>query len=117
MANKANKNRFAPKLKIKRGDKVVVIAGAYKDKSTAREVLEVFPSKNRAIVDGVNIVTKHRKPSQESQGGIEKIPASIHLSNLMVVDPKSGDPTRVGRRKEENGKIVRYSKKSGEIIK
>lgn len=117
MAKVANKNRFAPKLKIKRGDKVVVIAGAYKDKSTPREVLEVFPSENKAIVDGVNIMTKHRKPSQDSPGGIEKIPAPIHLSNLMVVDPKSGDPTRVGRKREESGKIVRYSKKSGEIIK
>ncbi|MCB0652529.1 MAG: 50S ribosomal protein L24 [Saprospiraceae bacterium] len=104
-------------MKIKRGDKVVVIAGAYKDKSTPREVLEVFPSENKAIVDGVNIMTKHRKPSQDSPGGIEKIPAPIHLSNLMVVDPKSGDPTRVGRKREESGKIVRYSKKSGEIIK
>lgn len=116
MANKANKDRFAPKLKIKRGDKVVVIAGAYKDKNTPREVLEVFPAKNKAIVDGVNIATKHRKPSQESQGGIEKIPMPIHLSNLMLVDPKSGEATRVGR-KDEGGKIVRYSKKSGEIIK
>lgn len=117
MANKANKDRFAPKLKIKRGDKVVVIAGAYKDKSTPREVLEVFPSKNTAIVDGVNIMTKHRKPSQESAGGIEKIPAPIHISNLMLVDPKSGDPTRIGRKEGSDGKNVRYSKKSGEIIK
>ena len=116
MANKADNKRFAPKLKIKSGDSVVVIAGAYKDRGTPREVLEVFPTKNKAIVDGVNIATKHRKPTQDNPGGIDKIPMPIHLSNLMLVDPKTGTPTRIGR-KSEDGKIVRYSKKSGEIIK
>jgi len=107
--------RFAPKLKIKKGDKVVVIAGAYKDRSKVREVLEVIPGKNRAVVDQVNIRKKHSKPTQDSPGGINEIAAPIHISNLMLVDPKTGDPTRVGRQVQE-GKIVRYSKKSGEII-
>jgi len=109
--------RFAPKLKIKKGDRVVVIAGSYKDLDTPREVLEVIPSKNRAIVDQVHIVKKHLKPTQDSAGGIQEVPAPIHISNLMLVDPKSGEPTRVGRKDDGNGKLVRFSKKSGEIIK
>lgn len=107
--------RFTPKLKIKKGDRVVVIAGASKDLDRAREVLEVIPSKNRAVVEGANIVKKHTRPTQDNPGGINEIPAPIHISNLMLVDPKSGEPTRVGR-KEVDGKMVRYSKKSGEII-
>ena len=106
--------RFAPKLKIKKGDKVVVIAGA--DKDAEGEVLEVFPTKNRAIVEGVNIVKKHSKPTGDNPGGINEIPAPIHISNLKLVDPKSGDATRVGRRVED-GKIVRYAKSSGETIR
>ncbi len=118
MANKEGKqNRFTPKLKIKKGDKVVVIAGAYRDRSKVREVLEVFPDKNRAVVDGVNIRKKHSKPTQDRPGGINEITAPIHISNLMVVDPKSGEPTRVGRMLDNTGKIVRFAKKSGEIIK
>ena len=107
--------RFAPKLKIKKGDKVVVIAGAYKDRSKVREVLEVIPEKNRAVVEQVNLRKKHSKPTQDSPGGINEIAAPIHISNLMLVDPKTGEPTRVGRQ-VEGDKIVRYSKKSGEII-
>ena len=119
MSNKnSNKQpRFAPKMKIKKGDRVVVVAGAYKNLDTPREVLEVFPAKNRVIVDQVNIVKKHLKPTQDSEGGITEVPAPIHISNVMLVDPKSGEPTRVGRKRDENGKLVRYSKKSGEIIK
>ena len=116
MAKKNSSKRYAPKPKLKKGDKVVVIAGAYKDRSRVREVLEVIPDKNRAIVDQVNIVKKHSKPTQNSPGGINEVPAPIHISNLMIVDPKTGEPSRVGR-KEENGSLVRYSKKSGEIIK
>ena len=116
MGNKVNKvKRFAPKLKVKKGDRVVVIAGAYKDRERVREVLEVFPDKNRVIVEDVNIVKKHTRPTQDNPGGINEVPAPIHISNLMLVDPKSGEPTRVGR-KEVDGKLVRYSKKSGEII-
>ncbi|MCB0587094.1 MAG: 50S ribosomal protein L24 [Phaeodactylibacter sp.] len=103
-------------MKIKKGDKVVVIAGAYKDLDRSREVLEVLPDKNRAIVEDVNMAKKHTKPTQDNPGGINEVPMPIHISNLMLVDPKTGEPTRVGR-KEVDGKLVRYSKKSGEIIK
>ncbi len=116
MTAKNQQKRFAPKLKIKKGDRVVVISGAYKDRNKVREVLEVFPKENRAIVDQVNIVKRHTKPTQNSQGGIIEKPAPIHLSKLMLVDPKTGEPTRVGRKLVE-GKLERYSKKSGEIIK
>ncbi len=105
--------RFSPKLKIKKGDKVVVIAGA--DKGKQGEILQVFPAKNKAIVEGVNIRKKHTKPTQDTPGGINDIAAPIHISNLMLVDPRSGAPTKVGR-KVEGDKIVRFSKKSGEII-
>ena len=108
------KKRFAPKLKIKKGDKVQVIAGA--DKGKEGQVLEVIPKMNRAIVDGVNIRKKHVKPVNNDPGGIKEINTSIHISNLMLVDPKTGEPTRVGR-KLVDGKLQRYSKKSGEIIK
>lgn len=111
---KTAQKRFTPKLKIKKGDRVQVIRGAEKGKKGS--VLEVFPAKNTAIVEDVNIVKKHMKPTNDHAGGIVEIPAPIQLSKLMVVDPKTGEPTRVGRRLE-NGKLVRYSKKSGEIIK
>lgn len=113
---KASQKRFAPKLKIKKGDKVVVIAGAYKDRSKVVEVLEIFPESNRAVVEEVNIRKKHQKPSQDNPGGIIDITAPIHISNLMLVDPKTGEATRVGRRQESDGKVKRYSKKSGETI-
>lgn len=93
---------------------MLVTEGAYKGKSG--KVLEVFPAKSRAIVEGVNVVKKHQKPTNDQPGGIIDREAPVHVSNLMLVDPKTGEPTRIGRR-EENGKIVRYSKKSGEIIK
>ena len=101
------------KLHIKKGDKVQVISGSYK--GTSGVVKEVLAKKYRAIVEGVNIVKKHTKPSNDNPGGINELEAPIHLSNLLVVDPKSGEPTRTGR-KIVNKKIVRYSKKSGEII-
>lgn len=82
------------------------------------KVLEVEPAKYRAIVEGLNMVTKHVKPTASNpQGGIEKTEASIHLSNLMVVDPATGEATRIGRKKDEKGKLQRYSKKTGEFIK
>nr|MBS0037275.1 50S ribosomal protein L24 [Saprospiraceae bacterium] len=108
-------NRFQPKPKIKKGDKVVVIRGSYKNRDKVRTVLEVIPEKNRVVVEDVNIVKKHVKPTNESPGGIKEKAAPINISNVMLVDPKSGEPTRVGRRME-NGKLVRYAKKSGEII-
>lgn len=103
------------KLHIKKGDTVFVNAG--NDKGKTGKVLEVFPAKERAIVEGINMVSKHTKPNPKNpQGGIVKQEASIHISNLNVVDPAKGIPTRIGRR-VENGKIVRYAKKSGEEIK
>lgn len=104
------------KLHIKKGDNVVVLAGASKGK-TGR-VLAVLVDKQKAIVEGANMVTKHAKPSAKNpQGGIEKKEAPIHISNLAVVDPSSGKATRIGRRLNDAGKLVRYSKKSGEEIK
>lgn len=109
-----NKNK-QPKLHVRKGDTVKVISGNAKGK--VAKVLEVFPKKNRAIVEGINVVTKHIKPSAaKPEGGIEKTEASIHLSNLMVVDPTNGEATRIGR-KEVDGKLVRVSKKTGEVIK
>lgn len=103
------------KLHIKKGDQVYVNAG--KDKGKQGKVLEVVVEKQRAIVEGINIVSKHSKPNAKNpQGGIEKIEAPIHISNLNPLDPKSGKPTRVGR-KMVDGKLVRYAKKSGEEIK
>jgi len=106
----------ATKLHIRKGDKVKVLSGNYKGKEG--EVLEVNKAKYRAIVKGVNMVSKHIKPSASNpNGGIEKTEASIHISNLMLIDPSTGDATRVGRKADENGKLVRYAKKSGEVIK
>lgn len=104
------------KLHIKKGDTVYVNAGDSKGQSG--KVLEVLVDKNRAIVEGVNLVSKHTKPNAQSpQGGIVKQEAAIHISNLQPLDPKSGKATRVGRKANAEGKLVRYSKKSGEEIK
>jgi large subunit ribosomal protein L24 len=104
------------KLKIKKGDTVYVLSG--EDRGRQGRVLEVLPKKERAIVEGINIVSKSAKPSaKHPQGGIIKMEAPLHISNLSLIDPKSGKPTRVGFRKDEKGKTVRYSKKSGEEIK
>ncbi|ASB48469.1 50S ribosomal protein L24 [Alkalitalea saponilacus] len=104
------------KLHIKKGDIVVVNAGT--SKGMEGKVLEVFPEKQRAIVEGVNMVSKHTKPNAENpQGGILKKEAPVHISNLNLKDPSSGKATRIGRRLGDDGKLVRYSKKSGEEIK
>ena len=101
--------------KIKKGDSVIVIAGAYKNKTG--KVLAVFPEKDRVIVEGVAMVSKHTKPSAKNpQGGIVKQEATIHVSNVAIVDPKSGKATRVGF-KMDGDKKVRVAKKSGEEIK
>ncbi len=102
------------KIHIKKGDKVVVISGS--NKGATGEVLEVFPKKYRAIIDGVNIVKKHTKPTNDNPGGINEQEAAIHISNIMIVDPKTGEPSKIGRKKVD-GKTVRFAKKSGEIIK
>jgi large subunit ribosomal protein L24 len=104
------------KLKIRKGDLVQVVAGDSKGKQG--RVLEVQVSKNRAIVEGANMVSKHTKPSAANpNGGIIKKEAAIHISNLAVLDPKSGKPTRVGIKKDDKGKSIRVAKKSGEEIK
>lgn len=109
------KFNLQPKLNIRKGDTVKVIAG--ENKGQQGKVLEVLASKNRVIVERVNLVSKHSKPNaKNTQGGIVKKEAPINLSNVMLVDPSSGKPTRVGR-KEVDGKLVRYAKKSGEVIK
>ena len=109
------KKKSISKFHIKKGDRVIVVAGAYKNLDQKREVLEVLPDKYRAVVDGVNVLKKHQKPTNERKGGITEVNGTIHMSNLMLADPKTGEPTRVGR-KEVDGKLVRYAKKSGEII-
>lgn len=104
------------KLHIKKGDLVVVLSGT--DKGKTGRVLEVLRDKQKAIVEGVNIITKHAKPSaQNPQGGRVEKEAPLHIAKLNLVDPKTGKATRVGRRLNEAGKLVRYSKKSGEEIK
>ncbi len=104
------------KLHIKKGDTVIVITG--ESKGQKGRVLEVDRDRERAIVEGINMVSKHTKPNSKSpQGGIIKKEAPVHISNLMLIDPSSGKPTRIGRRLNEKNKLVRYSKKSGEEIR
>ena len=103
-------------LHIKKGDTVIVLAG--EDKGRTGKVLKVEREKMRAIVEGVNIVTKSAKPSAKNpQGGFVKVEAPIHISNLSLIDPKSGKPTRIAIKVNEDGKKVRIAKKSGEEIK
>ncbi|MFY7792907.1 MAG: 50S ribosomal protein L24 [Chitinophagaceae bacterium] len=109
--------RFKAKFNIRKGDTIVVITGEDKDLKKPRKVLEVYPEKARVLVEGVNIVTRHTKPSaQNTKGGLVKKEASIHISNVMLWDAKTGAPTKV-KRNRENGKLIRISKKSGEVIK
>ncbi len=99
------------KLKIQKGDTVMVIAGDYK--GSQGEVLKVYPETNKVLVEDVNLVKKHQKPTNENRGGIIEQPAPIHVSNVMLV--VGGEPTRVGRRTEDDN-IVRYAKNNGETI-
>jgi large subunit ribosomal protein L24 len=104
------------KLHLKKGDTVMVITG--ESKGQKGRVLEINRDKNKAIVESVNMVSKHTKPNAKSpQGGIIKKESPVHISNLMLVDPATGKPTRIGRKLNEKNKLVRYSKKSGEEIK
>lgn len=104
------------KFYIRKGDTVFVNAG--EDKGKTGKVIRVITEKKRAVVEGVNIVSKNQKPNAKyPQGGIIKMEAPIHISNLNVIDPASGKPTRIGHRKNEEGKTIRYAKKSGEEIK
>ncbi|MFR9523109.1 MAG: 50S ribosomal protein L24 [Rikenellaceae bacterium] len=107
---------MSAKLHIKKGDMVIVNAGD--SRGQQGKVLSVNVEKQRAIVEGVNLCKKAQKPNAENpQGGIVEQEAAIHISNLQVIDPKSGKATRIGRKAGENGKLVRFSKKSGEEIK
>ena len=104
------------KIHVKKGDTVMVISG--ESKGQQGRVLEVVRKNYRALVEGVNMVSKHTKPNaQYPNGGIIKKEAPVHISNLMLVDPSSGNATRIGRKLNDKGKLVRYSKKSGEEIK
>jgi large subunit ribosomal protein L24 len=111
------KTRFKPKFNIKKGDSVIVITGDDKDLKKPRKVLEIITEKNRVLVEGVNFVTKHTKPSaQNTKGGIMKVEAPIAISNVMLWDAKSHAHSRISRSRE-GGKLIRTAKKSGEVIK
>lgn len=105
---------MAVKFRIKKGDKVVVLAG--RDKGKKGEVVKMLPEENRAVVSGINQVKRHTKPSQTSAGGILTKELPIQISNLAHIDPKTGTPTRVGYKFLEDGRKVRFAKRSGEII-
>jgi len=105
---------MATKMKIKKGDQVIVLAG--KDKGKKGEVLRVLPKDNRAVVQNVNMVKRHTRPSQTQAGGIIEREAAIHVSNLALVDPKSGQATRVGYKILDDNRKVRVAKRSGEVI-
>ena len=102
------------KMRVKKGDKVVVVCG--RDNGKRGEVMKVFPQDGRVLVQGVNMVKRHTRPTSSSAGGIMEKEAPIHVSNIAVVDPKSDGPTRVGYRFLEDGRKVRYAKRSGEVI-
>jgi large subunit ribosomal protein L24 len=104
----------AQKLRITKGDTVRVLRGEYR--GTEGTVLRVMPKVNRVVIDGVNVVSKHRRATPTAEGGIIKFPAPIHASNVMLVDPKSGDPTRVRRQKDKDGTVERLSVKSGQPV-
>jgi large subunit ribosomal protein L24 len=111
-----NKHHKTKKLHIRKGDTVKILAG--NDRNKRGTVLKVFSGTYRAIVEGVHIVSKHKKPTAKSpQGVIERVEAPVHISNLMLVDPSNNQPTRIGRRLNEDNKLKRYSKKTGELIK
>ncbi len=113
MERKKNKQ---PKLNIRKGDTVKVMAGDSRGQQA--KVILVLPEKNRAVVEGVNMVSKHTKATQQNQeGGIVKKEMSIHISNLMLVDPATGNTTRVGRKVNKENKLQRFAKKTGEFIK
>lgn len=110
-----NKKKMQPKFHIRKGDTVKVIAGNSKGKTG--KVTSMLVSKDRAVVEGVNMITKHLKPNaQNPQGSIEKREGSIHISNLMLVDPATGEATRTGRRLNDNNKLQRFSKKTDKLI-
>lgn len=100
--------------KIKKGDKVVILAG--RDKGKTGEVTKVVPAEDKVFVAGVNVVKRHTRPTQTDQGGIKEKEAAIHVSNVALADPKTGEPTRVGFKTLDDGRKVRVAKASGEVI-
>ena len=100
--------------KVKKGDRVVVTAG--RDKGKSGEVIRVYPTESRVLVAGVNVIKRHQRQTQRQQGGIVSKEAPVHLSKIAHVDPKTGSPTRVGFKRLEDGRLVRFAKKSGEVI-
>ena len=100
--------------KVKKGDRVIVTAG--RDKGKSGEVLRVYPSEARVLIAGINIVKRHQRQTARAQGGIVSREAPVHLSKVAHVDPKSGGATRVGFKRLEDGRLVRFAKKSGEVI-
>jgi len=100
--------------KIKKGDKVVVLTG--RDKGRTGEVVQVLPKEERAVVRGVNLVKRHQRQTAQQEGGIVSKEASVHLSNIAVADPKDGKPTRVGFKTLDDGRKVRFAKRSGDLI-
>jgi large subunit ribosomal protein L24 len=105
---------MAKKLKIKKGDQVVVMAG--RDKGKRGEVMRVMPKEDRLIVSGVNMVHRHTRPSPQNPGGIVDKEATIHVSNVAHIDPKTSEPTRIGMKTLDDGRKVRFAKRSGEVI-
>ncbi len=114
MQDKTAKRAKTPKLKIKKGDKVVVLAG--RDKGRTGEVLKVMPSERRVLVQGVQITKRHQRPTQTTPGGINEFEAPLHASNVALVDPKTNKATRVGYKKLDDGRKVRFAKRSGEVV-
>jgi len=102
------------KLKVKKGDKVVVTTG--RDRGMKGDIIAVYPKENKVLVSGVNLVKRHTKPSRDSEGGIISKEMPINISNISLIDPKSGEPTKVGFKILSDGKKVRFAKKSGEVI-
>ncbi|MEQ8556857.1 MAG: 50S ribosomal protein L24 [Henriciella sp.] len=100
--------------KVKKGDRVVITAG--RNKGATGEVLKVIPADSRVVVQGVNVVKRHQKPGQMDPGGIKTFEAPVHVSNVAIMDPRDGKPTRVGFKVDEHGRKTRYAKRSGESI-
>ena len=114
MAMKTAKKTKAPKLKVKKGDTVVVLTG--RDKGKTGEILKVMPTERRVLVHGVQIIKRHQRPTQTTPGGINEFEAPLHVSNVALVDPKTSQPTRVGYKTLDDGRKVRFARRSGEVI-
>ena len=112
--NMKSKKTKAPKLKIKKGDKVVVLAG--RDKGKTGEVLKVMPKERRVLVQGVQIIKRHQRPTQTTAGGINEFEAPLHVSNVALADPKTDEPTRIGYKTLDDGRKVRVARRSGEVV-